>query len=263
MGVREFQSGVLERALTGSRRKWFLRGLSVSLFVLLWEYIGQDQFLIPKPSEVVVALVDQLVINPVLSSAIAEAMLFGIAGFVFAVSIGVPLGFLIGFWRPARNVLNPVIDALYVTPLVAAIPLLIIWFGLTTTAKVVFVFLLSFLVIVINTEAGVTETPQGLVDAARVFGATDRRIYTEVHLKHSLPYVMNGIRLGSGRAVRAVIIAELFVTAGPLGNYFFDKSAMFRMPQLYAAILSMSILGVLVIKTVDLLEDRLLDYQNN
>lgn len=254
-------TGALEPYLTARRRKWLLRGLSVSAFLVLWQHIGEDQFLIAQPTEIVVTLFDQLVVNPVLSTAIAEAMVLGLAGFVLAVGVGVPLGYLIGFWEPAKHVLNPIVDALYVTPLVAMIPLLIIWFGLTPLAKIVFIFSLSFLVVIINTEAGVTETPAGLVDAARVFGATDWRIYTEIHFRHSLPYVMNGVRLASGRAVRAVIIAELFVTAGDLGNYFYNTSSLFQMPKLYSVILSMSVLGVIVIKSVDAVEGRLLSYR--
>lgn len=242
-------------------RKWQLRILSIAVFLTLWEYAGSGNFLVATPTEVVGSLIDQLFINPDLTAAIAQALIQGVFGFLLAVGIGIPLGFLIGFWQPARHVLNPVVDALYVTPVVTFIPLIIIWFGVTVQAKIFFVFLIAVLEVIINTEAGVSETPEGMIDAGRVFGASDRQLYTQVHLRHSLPFVLNGIRLSAGRAVRGMIIAELFVYAGLLGSYLVNSAAMFEMANLYAAIAALAILGVIALRAVEAVENWLLAYR--
>jgi len=240
--------------------RWRLRALSVALFLGLWELAGRggDYLLFAPPSAVAGTMVDQLLVDRTLLWAVADALFQGIVGYGLAAAIGVPLGFLIGFWTPARDVLGPVVDALYATPMVALAPLVIIWFGLDVAGKILFVFAFAVFVIVVNTEAGVTETPEGYVDAARVFGASDWRIYTEVHLRYALPYVLTGLRLGAGRAVRGMVAAELFLFADDLGSYLIDSGATFQVERLLAGIVTLSLLGVIAVGLVGVAERRLL-----
>ena len=239
--------------------RWQLRGLSMALFLALWEVAGRsgDYLLFAPPSAVGGTMVDQLVVDRTLLWAVTDALFQCVIGYGLAAAVGVPVGFLIGFWAPARDVLGPVVDALYATPMVALAPLIVIWFGLDVAGKVLFVFAFAVFVVVVNTEAGVTETPEGYVDAARVFGVTDWRIYTEIHLRHALPYVLTGLRLGAGRAVRGMVAAELFLFAGDLGSYLIDSGATFQVERLLAAIATLSLLGVLAVGLVGAAERRL------
>lgn len=244
-----------------THKKWILRTISVVVALFVWESMGRAMFLVAPPSDVAVALYEQLFVTQDLFWAVVSALKQAVAGYAAAVLVGIPLGFLIGFWEPAKNVLNPIIDALYVTPMVALVPLIVIWFGIGLEPKIFLVFIFALFVIIINTEAGVTETPQGLVDAAQVYGANDRQIYTQVHLRHSLPYILTALRLGSGRAVRGMVVAELFISAGALGSYLVNSGGQFRIAKLFAGIVFLSFLGYTVLKTFELLESSLLSYR--
>lgn len=255
------QNGIPQPLASAFSKKWLLRGISVVLLLFGWESVGNNMFLIAPPSEVVDALIVQLFVEQTLLWAVVSALQQAVAGYALAVVIGVPLGFLIGFWDPAKHVLNPIIDALYVTPMVALVPLIVIWFGLGLEPKIFLVFIFAIFIIVINTEAGVTETPEGLVNAAEVFGASNRQVYTQVHLRHSLPYILTGLRLGSGRAVRGMVVAELFISAAELGNYLVNSGGQFKIAKLFAGIAFLSFFGYTVIKIFEMIENSLLQYR--
>lgn len=257
-------SGIALRIQRFRSRKWVLRTLSVLSILVIWQLWASrpDVVTMAPPSKVVGDMWRYLVTQPELTNAIVSSLSYAAVGYVLAVVVGVVLGFLIGFWAPARYVLNPILDALYVSPLVAFVPLIIVWFGVGWTAKVAFVFLFAFFEITVNTESGVTETPDGLVDAARVFGATDRDVYTRVHLRHAIPNIFAGLRLGAGRAVRGMVVAELFVAAGSLGNFLINSGALFNISKLFAGVATLSILGVATVFTVRIIEGRLLVHRD-
>lgn len=250
-----------ERIRFIAAKKWILRLISVTVILSVWELAAPGVALFAAPSEITSALVDQLFISQKLLWAIVSALEYAAIGYTAAAIVGISVGFLIGFWEPAKHVLDPILDALYVTPLVALVPLVVIWFGIQTGGKIFFVFLFAVFVITINTEAGVTETPEGLVDAANVFGANDLNVYTRVHLRHALPYIFTGLRLGAGRAIRGMVVAELFIAAGDLGQYLVNAGSFFLIAELFAGVAALSFLGVLVVSTVRFIERSLLSYK--
>jgi NitT/TauT family transport system permease protein len=239
-------------------RRWGLRLLAVVALLAGWQAVAtRSTILLAPPTEVFGVLLAEAFVDRTLLRAIVDALRQAALGYALAVAVGVPVGFLVGFWTPARDVLDPIIDALYATPMVALAPLIIIWFGLTVVAKVFLVFVFAVFVIIINTEAGVTETPEGLIEAARTFGANDRQVYSKVHFRHALPYVLTGLRLGAGRAIRGMVAAELFLYADQLGEYLIDSGATFRIARLLAGIVALSAVGVLAVGAVGRLERRL------
>ena len=236
-------------------RRWGLRLLAVVALLAGWQAVAtRSTILLAPPTEVLLA---KVFVDRTLLQAIVDALRQAALGYALAVAVGVPVDFLVGFWTPARDVLDPIIDALYATPMVALAPLIIIWFGLTVVAKVFLVFVFAVFVIIINTEAGVTETPEGLIEAARTFGANNRQVYSKVHFRHALPYVLTGLRLGAGRAIRGMVAAELFLYADQLGEYLIDSGATFRIARLLAGIVALSTVGVLAVGAVGRLERRL------
>jgi NitT/TauT family transport system permease protein len=265
MAAEKYQFG-LQDSLTRSlslftSKKWWLRGLSVAVFLAVWEWYGRQIFLIAPPSEVAFTLYEQLLVERTLAWALADAARQAVLGYLIAVVVGVPFGFLLGFSEFAGNVFDPIIDALYVTPIVALVPLIIVWFGIGLAPKVFLVAIFAVFAIIINTEAGITETPEGMVQAAKVFGASDRQVYTQVHLRHSLPYVLTGLRMGSGRAVRGMVVAELFISADKLGSYLVNAGSQFNIDQLFAGIALLSITGYVVVQSFEGLESYLLQYR--
>lgn len=258
----------IRRRLTGFRLshladEWGIQALSVAFVLGAWNFglSSIDSFLFPTPVRVLESMIQHLFVEPVLLWAIVDALLFAGVGYLAAAVLGVSTGVLIGLWTPARNTLNPILDALYITPIIALIPLVILVFGLSIVAKVFIVFLMSVFVIAFNTITGIEETPDELVAAASVFGASDLQVFREVYINAALPNILAGLRLGSGRAVRGMVIAELFIFADELGEFLVGAGQTFNMPRLYATIFSLSLAGLVVVKLARAIELSLLSYR--
>ncbi|WP_461480247.1 ABC transporter permease [Paenibacillus sp. PvR052] len=148
-------------------------------------------------------------------------------GFAMAL-IGIPLGLMLGYWRKLEYATDPIIIALYTTPTVALTPLFVLWFGLDILSKVMMVFLMSIFPILINTMAGVKTTEPSLIKAARSYGASEFQMFKEVIFPSTLSYIITGIRLAIGRALIAVVIAEMLAANQGIGYAIRHASELFR-----------------------------------
>lgn len=151
------------------------------------------------------------------SNAVDSLVGFAI-GLAIAIGIGVPLGLLMGRNRTTRRVFEPLIMALYVTPYLAFLPVLVVWLGIGNTAKIVVVFIASFIPIVINSIAGMRTVDPLLVRVARSLCASRLQLLTKILLPASLPSVITGIRLAVGRGVLGVVVSEIYVSTSGIGN---------------------------------------------
>jgi ABC-type nitrate/sulfonate/bicarbonate transport system permease component len=237
--------------------RWGVRALAAAVALVAWQVAAATQdVLFAPPLAVARVLVDDALSTRVLLAAVVGALRNAAVGYGLALTVGVPVGALVGLWAPARHVLDPVLDALYSTPMVALAPLFIIWFGLSPVAKVVLVFTFAVFVVVINTEAGLANPPDGLLDAATVYGAGARAVRLRVRVRHALPSVLTGARLGAGRAVRGAVAAELFLYADALGQYLIDSGSTFEIARLLAGVVALTLVGVLVVGSVGAVERR-------
>jgi ABC-type nitrate/sulfonate/bicarbonate transport system permease component len=121
--------------------------------------------------------------------------------------IGVPLGVLTGRDRFARHILEPVIMAMYSAPVVALLPLIIVWFGIGLWSKAVLIFLGTVFALIISTEAGVAGVDRRLVETAQSFTATRLQVLTKIVLPSAIPVVLAGVRLAIGRVLVMIVVA--------------------------------------------------------
>jgi NitT/TauT family transport system permease protein len=132
-----------------------------------------------------------------------------------AAIVGVPLGLMLGRWRRLASALDPYVDGLLVVPSLLLVPIFFGIFGLGRATQVATVFVYSTVVIATMTRSGLATLDPAHVEMARAFGASERQVFRTVLLPGALPGVMAGLRLGIGRAVRALVNAEML--AGPTG----------------------------------------------
>jgi ABC-type nitrate/sulfonate/bicarbonate transport system permease component len=179
-----------------------------------------------------------------------------ILGFGAAVLIGVPLGIIMGRNKSVEAALDPYVNALYVTPRVALIPLLLIWFGIGFEAQVLIIFLSSIFPMIVNSHAGVRDISNNLVDTARAFCANERQLFTEVILPASVPFIMTGLRLGIGQAVIGMIVGQMFLALTGLGKLLVDYGNFFKTDYVFGVIIIVGLLGIIVTEAVRVLERR-------
>jgi ABC-type nitrate/sulfonate/bicarbonate transport system permease component len=236
-----------------------LSALSILAGLLVWQAIGTGVIAIPitfaPPTEVAVEWVET-VTSGELPSALANSLQHMLAGYVIAASIAIPLGFLMARSQIIEWAVNPFIDAGYSTPAIAYIPLIIVWFGLHFEARVFMVFTMCFFEILINTHQGISSIAEDYVDVANSFDATWMQLQSKVLLPASLPHIFAGLRLGAGRAVRAMIVAELFLAIVNLGSLLEAAGRTYETDKMIAVIVSITVVGVLFQQLVVYIEHK-------
>jgi ABC-type nitrate/sulfonate/bicarbonate transport system permease component len=218
---------------------------SLAILIGLWEWFGRDVNPVfgSYPSAIAVAFWE-LTRSGDPGRALLESVQPFVVGYGLAIVIGVPLGLVVGRFRLAEASLGIYITAGYAMPLVALVPLLILWLGLGFTVKVAVIFLMSLFPICINTWLGVRAVPNTLIDVGKSFVASDAVILRRIVLPATLPYIMAGIRLAVGRAVVAMVIAEFFTTISGLGAIIINSANNFDTATMFVPIVVLMVLAI-------------------
>jgi ABC-type nitrate/sulfonate/bicarbonate transport system permease component len=225
--------------------RWVITLASVAVVLLLWEIFGRrvNPVFGSYPSAIAVAFWE-LAVSGQLWAALYDSLRPFLLGYALAILVGVPLGLLIGGFRVAEAALGIYITAGYAMPLVALVPLLILWLGLGFTVKVAVVFLMALFPICINTWLGVVAVPKTLIEVGKSFVAPETVILRRIVLPATLPYIMAGIRLAVGRAVVAMVIAEFFTTISGLGAVIINSANNFDTATMFVPIIILMVMAI-------------------
>ena len=225
--------------------RWVITLASISFVLILWEIFGRriNPVFGSYPSAIAVAFWD-LAITGQLWSALYESLRPFLLGYALAIVVGVPLGLLIGGFRAAEAALGIYVTAGYAMPLVALVPLLVLWLGLGFAVKAAVVFLMSLFPICINTWLGVTAVPKTLIEVGKSFVAPPMVILRRIVLPATLPYIMAGVRLAVGRAVVAMVIAEFFTTISGLGAVIINSANNFDTATMFVPIIILMVMAI-------------------
>ena len=239
-------------------RRLVLGGASVALFLAAWEalltwVIRYDPFFMTKPSLITVAFGDLILRGKLWGDIGISAQAFAV-GFVLAVAVGIPLGALMGWRRRLDYALDPLLTALYASPLIAVAPLLVLTLGVGLPAKVLLVFLLAIFPFIFNTAAGVRGTDPLLVNVVRSFGGTERDLYFKVILPGALPYVVAATRIAIGRGLIGILVGELYASSEGLGFAISRFGDTYRLPEMFVGILVLAVAAVVMTEGVRKLE---------
>jgi NitT/TauT family transport system permease protein len=225
--------------------RWVITLISTACMLILWEIFGRriNPVFGSYPSAIAVAFW-QLAQTGELWSALYDSLRPFLLGYALAIVAGVPVGLVIGRFRTAEAALGIYITAGYAMPLVALVPLLILWLGLGFTVKVSIVFLMALFPICINTWLGVIAVPKTLIEVGKSFVASDFTILRRIVLPATLPYIMAGVRLAVGRAVVAMVIAEFFTTISGLGAVIINSANNFDTATMFVPIIILMVMAI-------------------
>jgi ABC-type nitrate/sulfonate/bicarbonate transport system permease component len=225
--------------------RWVITTASLGVFVLVWQFFGRfiDPVFGSYPSQIALAFIE-LAQSGKLWTALLESLQPFVVGYGLAILIAVPLGLVVGRFRFAEASLGIYVTAGYAMPLVALVPLLVLWLGLGFKVKVAIVFLMSLFPICINTWLGVTAVPKTLIEVGKSFVAPDSVILRRIILPATLPYIMAGIRLAVGRAVVAMVIAEFFTSISGLGAIIINAANNFDTATMFVPIVVLMVMAI-------------------
>src|SRR3989338_2101223 len=226
----------------------FLGTLSFVAILLLWESAVRlgwvNPFFTSQPTAIAAALGQEARSGELLHNLLVSLREFA-EGLAAAVFVGLLLGVLAARYRIVEYVLDPFVWFVYSSPLIAFYPLFVIWFGLGSRTVVAITFLLAVTPILVNTLSGIKNVSPGLLNAARSFGANHRDLLWKVVLPASVPMVVAGLRLGVGRALTGVVIAELFGSTAGLGFSIAYYGGLLKTTNMLASLAVVVALGVL------------------
>jgi ABC-type nitrate/sulfonate/bicarbonate transport system permease component len=164
---------------------------------------------------------------------------------------------MMGGINAVRDYIDPLVSALYATPVIGLAPLFIIWFGIGINSKIAVVFLLAILPIIINTESGIRTVDPHLIETARAFSARRSQIFLKVLLPGALPQIVTGLRLGVGRGLLGVVAGELFAAQAGLGYLIVASSQLFNPAGVFVGITALAFAGILSMVLLRRLERKL------
>ena len=217
----------------------------VVAILIVWEIVAPfiSPIFFTSPSKIAVAFYETTVSGE-LPYFLAQSLEVMVYGLVTAIVVGIPLGVAMARIRWLDWALDLPINALYATPLVAVVPLLVLWFGIYLKAKIIVVFLFAVFPILINTYQGVRECDKGMIEVAQSFRSSEWRMWRDVLLPFAVPYIIAGLRLAIGRGLIGMIIAEFYTTISGLGFMITKYANVFAMDKTFVPVIVLMVLGV-------------------
>jgi NitT/TauT family transport system permease protein len=232
------------RAARRSRRRAILSIVGV---LVLWELVGR--FVVTSPilfaplSKVLLAGWNLLLNGDLMYHLAISGLEFGL-GFVLATVAGVAVGFLMATNRAVQDVLDPWVSFFYSSPLVALIPFFILVFGVGLASKVAIIFIVSIFPILLNAFVGLRAVDDNLLEVGAAFNCSRWQVFSKILLPGALPYILVGLRLGIGRALTGVVVAELFGSQAGLGYLIGNAGQSFDTPTVLFGVLMFSLFGL-------------------
>jgi NitT/TauT family transport system permease protein len=243
------------------RNKWTVRAYVLAAVLVVWQILGQSvNPIIFSPPAKVAATFSSLWSDGTLPSATIVTVETLFIGFLVSCAIGIPLGLVMGRIRLAEYAIDPYVNFIYATPLVAIIPLALIWFGPTNFATYFIITLHTAPPILINTMTGVKNTERTMVEAGRAFGFSGWKLWQKVVLPSSLPYVMAGLRIGIGAALIGTMVAEIFLYNTGLGYVLVNETALFNSAAVVSGVLIIMVLGIALAESAKWMDRRFLSW---
>lgn len=233
---------------------------SVFIGLLMWELIARlivrNGLLLAPISMVFLSLYHMIMTGEIVKHFYASGSEF-LVGFGLAMIAGIAIGFLMGMFKTFQEMLDPWISALFATPTVALMPFYILVFGVYLVSKAALVFTVSVFPIIINTYAGVRSVDEAFIEVPRSFCASRWQTIRRVIAPASLPFIVSGLRLGVGRGLTGVVVAELFFSSSGLGYVISHAGQVFDTANLFAGVVILAAVGVLLTGILARIEKRL------
>jgi len=256
----QVETGTTEARARGRARFQanLVRIVSLVVVLFIWEQYGKsvNPVLFTYPTAILAALIE-LTASGELWFFLQQSLTVLAIGLPIATVVGVALGVLMARYRLFEHATDMYVSALYATPMVALVPLLILWYGIDVKAKVIVVFLFAVFPIIINTYQGVKSVDPRLLEVARSFCSKEHELWLDVVLPSSVPFIMAGLRLAVGRALIGVVVADFLTSISGLGYMIVKYQNSFQTNKLFVPVIVLMLLGVALMEAVKQLQARL------
>jgi NitT/TauT family transport system permease protein len=231
---------------------------SILLWFIFWEIIGRAKLstIVPPFTSVIAAGMTILPTDKFNAAVWISLRSFAI-GMGLALLIGIPLGVAMARVASLGRILGMWVNIFVSAPISALVPILMAVIGIGETTVVVTVFLFAVFVIILDTQVGIRQADRSLVEMARCFGARRYQLYTKILLLSALPEILAGVRLGTIRGVKGVVIGQLLIAILGVGELFELYSQHFLMEEFWALVIIVFMFAFAVSEAIAFLERRI------
>lgn len=251
-----------KRVATADRRRRLLinlgiRTVSVISVLTLWQVLGAkvDPSLFTVPSKIASAAVEMIGSGELWAYLEPSLVVLAIGLFLAAV-IGIVVGLVLARFWVLDVAFGVYITFLYSLPSVALVPLIVLWAGFETSAKVIILFMFAFFPMVINTYQGVKNVDRKLIEVGQAFRCTERQLWTNIVLPGALPFIVTGLRLAVGRGLIGMVLADLYTAISGIGYLIVRTASTYEVDKMFVPIVTLGLLGVSLTAALRLLELR-------
>ncbi len=247
--------------LSGWRTLWVIRGhlshRSYLLFALTgmllpliaWWWLSgsglMDKVFMPGPLDVVLRLYSWFIDDHLLDDMWISTYRV-VAGFALSAVLAIPLGIMIGTYRPIQALLEPLTDFIRYMPAVAFIPLVMLWVGIDESAKIAIIFIGTFFQMVLMVAEDVRRVPVTQIEAAQTMGATRREIVSLVIVQSAKPALLDTLRITMGWAWTYLVVAELVAANSGLGYAILRAQRFMQTDKIFAGIILIGLIGLAI-----------------
>jgi len=232
-----------------------IRCASLAIVLTIWQVFGAniDPVLFTTPSKIAAAAVTMIGSGELWNYLWPSLVVLAI-GLTLAATIGIAIGLLLARFWVLDVAFGVYITFLYSTPSVALVPLIVLWAGFETTAKVVILFLFAFFPMVINTYQGVKSVDPKLIEVGRAFRCSERQLWGNIVLPAALPFIVTGLRLALGRGLIGMVLADLYTAISGIGYLIVRTASTYQVDKMFVPIVTLGVLGVTLTALLRLLE---------
>jgi ABC-type nitrate/sulfonate/bicarbonate transport system permease component len=231
--------------------------ISITSVLLLYTFVSNsglvNAVLVPPPQQIISTAIT-LWTEENLPADIITSLWRVVTSYTIGVTLAILLGTLMGWFWFVDGVFDPLVEVIRPVPPLAYIPLMILWFGIDETPKLLVITLGCFLTCIINVVTGVKNVPLVYIEAARTMGANNRRLFFDVAIPAAIPYILTGVRVALGTAWAILVAAELIAAQRGLGFMMTNARRFFRTDSV--------MVGIICIGLMAFTMDRILRYVN-
>jgi len=233
----------------------FIRLTSLIIVLAAWQWFGADinPALFTTPSAVARAAV-VMIASGELWNYLWPSLIVLAIGLALASIIGIAVGLLLARFWVIDVAFGVYITFLYSIPTVALVPLIVLWAGFETTAKVIILFLFAFFPMAINTYQGVKNVDPRLIEVGRAFRCSERQLWANIVLPGALPFIVTGLRLAVGRGLIGMVLADLYTAVSGIGYLIVRAAGTYQVDKMFVPIVTLGILGVVLTALLRVLE---------
>jgi ABC-type nitrate/sulfonate/bicarbonate transport system permease component len=238
-------------------RTALVRLISLAVVLTIWQIGGAqiNPILFTTPIAVAKAAVTMIASGELIQY-LWPSLVVLIYGLILAALFGISIGLALARFPLLDAAFDMYITFLYSTPTVALVPLIVLWAGFETTAKVIILFLFAFFPLVINTYQGVKNVDKKLLEVGKSFRCSERQLWVHIIIPAALPFIVTGLRLAVGRGLIGMVLADLYTAISGIGYLIVRTASTYQIDKMFVPVVTLGFLGVALTALLRVVEKR-------